>query len=180
MHQNILLIYAGFIIHIAIIIWIYNDAETHNNTGLIWVLLVIFFPFLAVVVYLVLFRGASIGPARQHKAVGRNEDFNIRAKYTARYKKGRGTTGDTGGTMAGTAPAVIDFTDITLDRLLEDGKLSDARAYLEDMLQVAKDMNDEEGLKNYSSYQTKIASAQKRGTKKTRFKTADSDPFSRF
>lgn len=175
-----LFFYAYVIFQIAIIIWIYNDAETHNNTGLIWVLLVIFFQFPAIVVYLVLFRGASLGPARQHKAIGRNEDFIIRAKYTARYKKGRGQTGDTGGTMAGTAPVDIEFSDITLDRLLEDGKLSDARAYLEDMLRIAKDMSDEEGLKNYSSYQTKIASAQKRGTKKTRFKTSDSDPYTRF
>lgn len=180
MPLKILFFYAYFIFQIAIIIWIYNDAETHNNTGLFWVLLVFIFQFPAVVVYLVLFRGASIGPARQHKAIGRNEDFIIRAKYTARYKKGRGRTPDTGGTMAGTAPVEIDFTDITLDRLLEDGKLSDARAYLEDMLQIAKDMNDRESYKNYSSYQAKIASAQKRGTKKTKFKTTDSDPFSRF
>jgi hypothetical protein len=180
MPLKILLLYAYFIFQIAIIIWIYNDAETHNNTGLLWVLLVFIFQFPAVVVYLVLFRGASIGPARQHKAIGRNEDFNIRAKYTANYKKGRGTTGDTGGTMAGTAPAVIDFSDITLDRLLDDVKLSYARVYLEDILQIAKDMNDEDGLKNYSSYQTKIASAQKRGVKKTRFKTADSDSYTRF
>lgn len=167
-------------IYFGILLWLYSDAEENYNTGCLWVILVLFFNFPALAIYLIFFKLQNLRTDSNHRATNRNEDFSIRAQYIPKPRKGRDPTSASGGTMAGFTPADPDFTDTTLDRMIEDGKFSDARDYLDDMLRVAKELNDQKGHTNYLAYRTKIAQAQKKGAKKWKYDPSDTDSFTRY
>ncbi len=63
-------------------------------------------------------------------------------------------------------PADPDFRDYHLDDLIEDGQLREARKYLKEMTQMAKEMNDDAGYQNYKQYEAKINAAATRSTNK--------------
>lgn len=51
------------------------------------------------------------------------------------------------------------FHDETLDKLIADDKLYEARVYLKDMISLAKEMDDRRGISNYKQYEKKLAQA---------------------
>jgi hypothetical protein len=52
-----------------------------------------------------------------------------------------------------------DFSDEKLDRLIEDGDLSEAREYLRQMLKIARETKDKQGEANYRIYREKLQAA---------------------
>ena len=60
------------------------------------------------------------------------------------------------------------FRDDYLDGLIEDGKFSAARKYLREMIQMAREMNDEGGVRNYAQYEVKINKAAMDGSRRRR------------
>ncbi|MCX6645210.1 MAG: hypothetical protein NTY09_02455 [bacterium] len=168
-------------LYIGLLFWVFNDAEENFNAGCLWAILVFFFNLPALAIYLIIFKPTASLPARAHKAVDRNEDFSIRQQYmTNKPRKGRDPSLDTGGTMAGFTPPDSDFSDPALDELIEAGKFSDARDYLDDMLRVAKELNDQKGYSNYANYKSKIGQAQKTVSKKWKYDSSDSNNNLRF
>ncbi len=144
----------GAIFQVLLVIWVYMDADEHGQDGFIWAVIVLFFGLPALVVYFLFFR-QGIAPPRKHKAVSRSEDFTIRARYTG----GRGKqdmVGSNGNRREAGVAADPDFTDPDLDRLIAQGKLSEAREWLNDMVEIAKEMNDSKAVRNYRQYQARI------------------------
>ncbi len=151
---------AGVVIVILMAIWIYFDAEIHNQDGAIWLILVVFLNILALLTYLIFFRSA-----RQiislHKATNRNEDFLIRGQHiTGKSGHGKTMAGDMR-TTSGLRPDPK-FEDLELMQLIKSGKLSKARSYLNDMLQLAREMNDMQGVANYGPYEELITIKMKK------------------
>ncbi len=137
---------------ILLAIWIYNDAEEHNQDGIVWAIMVFVFTIPALMIYFLFFR-QGIAPPVKHKAISRNEDFLIRAKYASHKSNGSERSQDDTG-----------FSDPELDRLIEAGKLSEARAHLEEMVKIAREMNDNETVRNYSRYRSRIVAASTRSS----------------
>jgi hypothetical protein len=156
----------SFVLWIALLCWIYSDAEANGYSGCLWAILFLFFNLPALVVYLVFFHGIS-APRAFHRAVSRNDDLLYRSQNrTARlssagagqYASGWGNTVEPV-SMGRPDP---DFRDETLDRLIAANKLSEARTYMKDMISVAREMNDQRGASNYRQYEQRISQASMR------------------
>jgi hypothetical protein len=157
----------SLVIWIAILVWVYNSAEENFNAGCLWFIIVFLFPFLGLVIYLIVYL-TSQRPAPRHRAVNRNADFNIRAAYTDRNGSSSGQPpsgqwGHAGGSSRGIKPDPA-FRDEDLDRMIAAGRLSEAREYLRDMKSLAREMNDTTTLNNYSQYDRKIANASRKSS----------------
>ena len=153
-------------IWIAILFWVYNNAEENYNAGCLWTLVVLVFGFLGLVIYLIVMFSPQRAP--RHYAVDRNADFNVRAIYRdgTAASPGRPPSGQWGhpaGSSRGLKPDP-GFRDEDLDRLISSGRLSEAREYLRDMKSLAREMNDTTTLNNYSQYDQKIASASRQSS----------------
>ena len=65
-------------------------------------------------------------------------------------------------------PPDPDFRDDFLDGLIDDGRLSEARKYLREMIEMARSMHDETGLRNYAQYEPRINKAAMDSTRRRR------------
>lgn len=151
----------GFVIWILVLVWVYNDAEANGNGGCLWVFLVWFFGLVGLAVYLIFFHPSPV--PRRHRATNRNADFLYRAQYCSPGRSGSGpgplpSTWGSDPQGSGATPDA-DFRDDELERLINAGKFSEARAYLRDMLSIAREMNDAKGMANYRQYEIRIARA---------------------
>ena len=147
---------------LVIVLWIYiatrvyHRAEELGMSATLWAIIVFLFSLLA----LLIFWAVSSDVARKQAAGG-----------TAGYPIHSGVYG---GQSAGQAPAPEartgppdpDFRDEHLEELIEDGKLSEARKYLREMINMAREMNDQTGLRNYANYEPKINKAAMEGTRR--------------
>lgn len=154
----------GFVIWLLVIGWIYSDAEAQARSGCLWAALFFFFGFLALAIYLIFFHGISA--LDRHRAVNRGNDLGYRSMYRQpQPDAGTWKAPNMWGTAsAASTPATADpdFRDLELDRLIKEGKLSEAREYLRDMINVAKEMGDSKGLANYRQYESRISRAAAR------------------
>jgi len=154
----------GFIIllvHIAILAWVYSDANEKGHSGCLWAFLVFFFGLFALAAYLIFFHGFPA--TTSHRAVDRSEDLQYRSKYRGAAPPSGSwqSSGQWGQPSAMTSAPTADpgFRDDELDKLISEGKLTEARAYLRDMQAVAREMGDTKGLANYRLYEGKISRA---------------------
>jgi hypothetical protein len=156
------------ILSVVLAIWIYLDAEIHGQDGILWAIIVFFLSIPALIVYFLFFR-QGIAPAEPHRAVNRNEDFLIRRKYltgeAAEERKSflYGKEVQAAGTLGRPDPG---FEDRELEHLIKSGQIAAARKYLTEMLQMAKEMNDEQGRMNYLQYEAMIERAERKGRQK--------------
>lgn len=142
----------GTVIGLILALWVYIDAQDHGQDGLVWAVIVFFLQIPALIVYFLFFR-QGIAPAEKHTAVSRSDDFLYRSKYRTQDLSGDRKKA----TMAGVAPPDPDFSDPELERLISERKLSEARGYLKDMIQIAREMNDQKSLRNYKKYELILA-----------------------
>jgi len=154
--------YGGFSLLLAV--WIAWDAEAHGQDGLTWGVIVFFLNVPAVIAYFIFFRG-TLTPPRRHDAISRNDDFNYRAQYS-QMSTSYGSPRQ-GGTMSGDGYVEPDFSDPTIDDLIASGKFQDARNHANDMIKIAREMNDTRGVKNYEKIRLNIQRAQVSGPKDT-------------
>ena len=152
-----------FLLWIGLLFWLYNDAEANGYSGCLWMVLFFFFHIIALAVYLIFFHGVS-AIRSPHRAVNRNDDLTYRSEYRAStspprktYSSGQGW----GNTVAPTSMGKADkfFRDETLDKLIAEDKLYEARVYLKDMISLAKEMDDQRGIANYKQYEKKLSQA---------------------
>ncbi len=145
----------AFIIWIAVLAWVYLDAQEKGRSGCLWVFVVFFSGFLGLAVYLLFFHGSPV--VQRHQAVNRSEDIKYRSMY--RSEEFRGSQSPQKSYGSGTQPSLRAdpaFVDEELERLLKEKKFSDARAYLKDMQEMAVEMNDKQGQANYKQYEARI------------------------
>ena len=146
-------IYVG--VSVVIAVWLYFDAEEHSMDGITWAVLGFFLNILAVIIYLAFYRG-YVGRAREHKAIHGDGDI-LHWKQFGTDRPG------TRASQTGSAPGVLDgdrdFIDDEVEALIEQGQFAKAREYVNDMIKMAKEMNDSQGVKNYKLYLTAIAEA---------------------
>ena len=135
------------VINVALVVWVYNDAERKGEDGLVWVAIVLIGGLVGLIAYMLL----TGGPALPQKPIVLDEDYDeraIRAKYRSGGKEipdvWKGSTGDP------------DFSDPELDRLLAEKDFDSARTYLRDMQKIAREMDDSKGLANYAKYENII------------------------
>jgi len=140
-------------------IYVYSDAEKNDMPGCLWAVIVFLFGLLAFLIYLAIkYSGAS---SRRQK------DY---------YPKSGGVYGSApppstqDPRASGYEPTKLDpdFRDEYLEGLIEDGKFSASRKYLREMIQMAREMNDEGGVRNYAQYEVKINKAAMDGTRRRR------------
>lgn len=131
-------------------IWVYIDAENNYNSGCMWAIAIWFFFPIALPAYLIIsFRDKQ---TVKHSKVDRADDIGYRAMYTSRkYQKPEYTS-----SYGSSTKSDPDFVDEELEKLIRFGKLSEARLYLKDMLDVAREMNDELMQANYRRYEARI------------------------
>jgi hypothetical protein len=138
------------VINVALVVWVYNDAERKGEDGGLWVAIVLIGGLAGLIAYILV----SGGPALPQKPIVLDEDYDeraIRAKYRSGGKEmpdvWKGSPGDPG------------FSDPELDRLLAEKDFNGARTYLRDMQKIAREMNDAKALANYAKYENKIMRA---------------------
>jgi len=157
---GVILMYAFMLLPLLLLFWIYNDAEEKEVGGCLWVLLVIVFGYIALIIYLLLFHGL---PAMRRPAGPRqNEDIQYRSMYRSepsysgpKYPNQWGEPSK----MVSTALADGAFRDEELEKLISARKLTEARAYLRDMIKIAEEMGDRNGMANYKLYESRINKA---------------------
>ena len=142
-------------IDLIIVYYLYTRAEEYGQSGCLWALLGLFFPIPVVVIFLLINMNAgSRGRGR------RGDDC---------YTRGGVYGGQQGGAMQ-QAPkhAAPDpfFRDDHLESLIEQGQLSEARKYMREMIDMARGMHDEAGLRNYAQYEPKINKAAMDSTRR--------------
>jgi len=144
-------------------IYVYSDAEKSDMPGCLWAIIVFLGGLIGFLIYLAVKYGGA-GSRKQ-------KDY---------YPRSGGVYGSQpppapDPRAAGYEPTKVDpyFRDDYLDGLIEDGKFSAARKYLREMIQMAREMNDEGGVRNYAQYEPKINKAAMDGTRRRR----DSDSY---
>lgn len=156
----VILLGSGILFAIVVMV----DCGSTGQDPVIWGILVLIFNLPAFIIYFAVAR-LEISPTRKHKAISRTEDLAIRAKYTS---KGDPDERATMGTMASKFGGIPEsrgtpgFVDETLEKFLTEGKVGEARQYYEDLIAVAKEMNDRETVRNLRKYELKIKEAQMR------------------
>lgn len=174
MEQGLTTIFAVifFFLPILLLFWIYNNAEENGHGGCLWVILVLFFGYAALAVYLIFFSGFISN--RQTPGPKRNEDLKYRSMYRAEpasaTSKFPNTYGEVSPMQSGVS-ADSSFQDETLERLIRNGRIKDARDHYNDMVSIAKEMGDRQQVANYKKYDSRIKTAWKKEKAKT------SDPF---
>ena len=151
----------GFILWLAMLGWVYNDATEKGHGGCIWLFLVFIFGFTGLIVYLIFFHGMpAIG---NYRATRRDEDLQYRSMYRSSISEPESRA--SGNTWGQTSPMLTTpmgdpgFFDEELDRLIKSGKFTEARDYLTDMKSMAREMDDVKGLANYQQYDGRITGA---------------------
>jgi len=136
---------------------VYEDAEKKGLPAWPWAIFVFAFGLIPVVIYLLVARNY---PIRGQGGFGRGA---IGYGASGQLPQVWGTS--TGGHAAAEVAADPEFVDDYLDGLIADGRLREARAHMNDMLQVAREMNDKKGIANYRKYEKKIATSAYRGSR---------------
>jgi len=151
-----------FLLYIAVLGWVYSDAEDKGHMGCLWVLLCLILGPLGLIVYLLFFHGF---PATDHhQSPKREDDLKFRSMYRGDangvpLKQGESGQWGTKVPMKSLGKADETFQDEELERLIRNEKLSEARVYLKDMQSLAREMNDSRGLVNYAKYESIIGRA---------------------
>ena len=153
----------GTLIWFAVLGWVYNDAEENGHGGCLWVLIVAIFGFLGLAIYLIFFHGFPSRSAGRRRPAGRGEDLLVRSQYRGGGQAPSGQWEHTA-PRPGALKADPGFRDEDLDRLIEQGKFTQAREYLRDMKKLAKEMDDATTLTNYSQYEERIARASRQSS----------------
>jgi len=145
----------GLTIELIIVYYLYTRAEEYGQSGCLWALFGFFFPIPVVIIFLLV---------------------NMNAE-----SRGRGRRGEQyithGGVYGSQLPGPMqqaqkhttpdpDFRDDHLESLIEEGQLSEARKYMREMIDMARSMHDEAGLRNYAQYEPKINKAAMDGTRR--------------
>ena len=142
-------------IQVGLLAFVYYKAEQYGMDAMLWLVLVFIFGPVAFGLFLLLILFQTRGPRRLEREgmpPGR-----VKYKRKAEYMS----------LPSQPLPAATDdFYDERLERLIQDGRLSEAREYLRDMIQVAREMKDEAALRHYSRYEPKINKAAMDNTKK--------------
>jgi len=139
-----------------IAVFVYADAEKHDMPGALWAIIVFLFALLGLLIYFAV------------KYSGRRERNG--GQYIPRSGGVYGAPPPGQDQMGKVEPTKPDpyYRDDYLDGLIEDGKFSAARKYLREMIQMAREMNDEGGVRNYAQYEVKINKAAMDGTRRRR------------
>ena len=122
----------------------YTKAEDQGRGGCLWVIIVLVFGPLGFAVFLFI----SLG-----------DDWAGRSRDRREYRPKPGVYG---GYPKQTVPPLAkvkadqNFRDDHLDKLIDDGNVKQARDYLKGMIELAKEMNDTQGLANYEQYKAKL------------------------
>ena len=150
------------LLQFALLGFVWYKAEEYGMDSMTWLIAVFIFGPLAFAIFVILILIQGKGPKRareeahapraskyQHRAQAQSQPSSLPAEETS-------------------ARVDMEFRDEQLDRLIEEGRFSKAREYLRDMIQIAREMNDETSLRNYSQYEVRInkAAMNKRRTDK--------------
>ncbi|MCK4720997.1 PLDc_N domain-containing protein [bacterium] len=155
--QWIPLIYLSSSILFAIVAMV--DCGNTGQDPVVWGLIVLFFNLPGLLVYFFIAR-ANFAPTRKHKAISRTQDVEIRARYASR---GDPDELATLGTMAPNPGGIPEskgdfgFVDENLEKLINEGKFSEAKTYHDDLVAVANEMNDRDTIRNLKRYEIRIS-----------------------
>jgi len=154
---NVIFMFIFGLLPLLLLFWIYNNAEENGHGGCLWVILVLIFGYAALAVYLIFFSGLISN--RQHRAPDRNEDLQYRSMYrtepasaATQYSNVYGAASP----MMSAPETDLDFSDEQLDKLIRNGKTKEARAHLNDMISIAKEMGNRQQAANYKKYESKV------------------------
>lgn len=144
--HGIFSIYSLGIINLILILFVWFKAEEYGMDPFVWVIAVFFFGPLAFGVFL--FLVLSQTRVRGKQASG---------YPPAGYRSKNDYIPDE--PSRETSAVNPDFRDDHLDDLITDGEFGKARAYMREMIQVARDTQDEGAVRNYSQYSPRINNA---------------------
>ena len=144
----------ALVIEFVIVYFLYTRAEEYGQSGCLWALFGFFFPVPAVVIFLLVNMGSGRTPRER-----RSERYINPGIYGGQP----GEPAQPQMPRHGTPDPF--FRDDHLDALIEEGHLSEARKYLREMIDMARSMHDEAGLRNYAQYEPKINKAAMDGTR---------------
>lgn len=137
---------------------VYHRAEELDMNATVWAIVVFLFGIIA----LIIFMFASWGAANAQKQRGM-AGYPVRGGVYGGQPTGQGPM-----PAARTGPPDPDFRDEWLDELITDGKLSEARKYLREMIDMARSMGDQTGVRNYAQYEPRINKAAMDSTRRKR------------
>ncbi len=142
----------GYIIlQIALLAFVYYKAEEYGMDPLIWLIAVLIFGPIAFTLFVILILTQSRGPRRKY-----NEPLPRMGKPSA------GEYIPPASEPPKSSAPDANFRDDELDLLLEQGKISEARKRMRDMIETARGMNDITTVRNYSQYVPRINKAAAR------------------
>jgi hypothetical protein len=136
---------------------VYDDAEKRGLPAWPWAIFVFCTGLLILLIYHLIARNY---PIRDQGGFGRGA-----VGYGASGQLPQVWGASTGGPAPAEVVADPEFVDDYLDGLIADGRLREARAHMNDMLQVAREMNDKKGIANYRKYEKKIAASAYRSSR---------------
>jgi hypothetical protein len=133
---------------------VYKDTTWRGYPAEIWAILVFLFGIFALLAYYAV--GGRIGGKVDTIPAGGGR------RMGGEWGSGNYSTGMTNPNPPVSADPA--FFDEQLDRLIADSEFREARNYLNDMIKIAKEMNDQKALANYRKYEKKISDAASRST----------------
>lgn len=142
------------ILWIFVCVYVYKRAEKLGMSTWAWVIVVFLFGLFGFIPFAI-FAGIKEKEIQRGSVTG----------YGGTY---RGTPTHGAPSSSQTLPDP-DFRDFYLEGLIDDGELREARSYLREMIQIARESNDTAGLRNYAKYEpviNKAAMEQDRKKKK--------------
>jgi hypothetical protein len=137
------------LVWLVIAILVYREAEKFGMNGCLWAAVVFFFGLIGVIIYVIVSR-----LERNAQARGAPTGYGARTGIPGGPQPGPALYS----TTTSTAPDP-GFRDEQLDELIDEGRLGEARNYLREMIQMAREMNDMKGIRNYSQYEVRINKA---------------------
>ena len=134
---------------------VYVDAEKRGLPAVPWAIAVFLTGLIVLLIYHLIARNYPV----------RNQgDFGFSRSGFSQSGQNTGTWQGPKGGQSGANPVPdSNFVDDHLERLIEDGNSREARAHLNDMLQLAREMNDKQAMANYRKYEKRIAGMGMRG-----------------
>jgi hypothetical protein len=142
----------GYIIlQIALLAFVWYKAEEYGMDPLVWLIAVLLFGPLAFIVFVILILSQSRAPRRKYDEPMPPMGKSTSGEYIPPPPE----------PVKSSAPDP-NFRDDRLEELLESGKTSEARKYMREMIETARDMNDITTVRNYSQYVSRINKAATR------------------
>jgi hypothetical protein len=153
----------GLIRFVLLLLWlfiaysVYTDARKRGLPAWPWAIFVFLTGLIVLLIYYLVSRNYPIINEGEFSRAGAGTGFSGQLPNTWGSPKG--------GQSAGDVTADPEFVDDYLEQLIREGRLREARAHMNDMLQVAREMNDKKGIANYKKYERKIASSSQSGSR---------------